>query len=114
MTFRKFRNDSERKAFLNDYTNRANGWQLWRTETIIERRWWRFDLTDDISIIVEEELKTFAYPERTEKWTPIQWYITDQKIAEYQCGDRTPHFGDYRSSKTVALAYLKACEKGEL
>lgn len=31
-----------------------------------------------------------------------------------QCGDQTPHFGDYRSSKTVALAYLKACEKDEL
>lgn len=110
----KFKNDKERKAFLDDYRNRLNGWFNWKSDIDLERRWWRLELTDDIAFVVEEEHQTFAFPEHHDAWTARQWYITDQKIAEYACGDRKPHFGDYKASKSQALQYLKACEKGEL
>lgn len=114
MAFRKFRNDKERKAFLDDFHNTDNGWIIWKFDTELERQWWRLELTNTIAIVVEEERRTYKYPEYREVWTPIQWFITDQKIAEYQCGDEVPHFGDYRTSKGRALEYIKAAEKGEL
>lgn len=55
MTFKTFKNDKERKAFLSDYRNKENGWYLWTFENALERRWWRLELTEGISFIVEED-----------------------------------------------------------
>lgn len=85
---------------------------MWKVDTDLERRLWRLDLTDDIAFVVEEEMQTFAFPEHHEEWRVRQWYITDRKFAEYQCGDREPHFSDYKVSKSQALEYLKGWEKG--
>ena len=112
MVFKTFKNDKERKAFLDDYRNTKNGWYLWTYDNALERRWWRIDLKDDISFVVEEEKMYFAFPKRHDEWTPKQWYITDQRIAQYACGDERPHFGNYRTSKSQALEYLKKIEKG--
>jgi hypothetical protein len=112
MTFKTFKNDKERKAFLEDYRNAANGWYLWTYDNALERRWWRLDMTEGISFIVEEDNLFFAYPKRHDEWTPQQWYITDQRIAQYACGDEKPHFGNYRASKSQAMEYLKKIEKG--
>lgn len=107
----KFKNDRARRAFLDDYRNTMNGWQMWKVDPEIERRMWKLDIIDDISIIVEEERMTFAYPEHHEEWVIRQWYITDRRFAEYQCGDGTPHFSDYKVSKTQVLEYIKEVEK---
>lgn len=55
MVFKTFKNDRERKAFLDDYRNGKNGWYLWTYENALERRWWRNDMTEGISFIVEED-----------------------------------------------------------
>lgn len=110
----RFSDNDERTDFVNDYTNRANGWYLWGNDPSIERRFWRFDLTSQISIIVEEELLYFAFPKRHEEWVPKNWYITDKRIAQYACGDQKPHFGNYLANRSMALEYLKKWDRGDL
>lgn len=110
--FNKFKNDKERKAFLEDYRNEENGWYLWTYDNAIERRWWRNDVAPGFSFIVEEEMIWISFPKRHDKWIVRQWFITDQQVAEYACGNKKPHFGNYRARKTQALEYLKKAEKG--
>ena len=92
-----FKNDKERLAFLDDYRNTSAGWYLWYAIEEIQRRWWKFDF-DNFSIIVEEQKRTYNWPEHHEAWTVVHWYITD--------GNDNP-FGDYVASRTMALARLK-------
>ena len=110
---KKFKNDRERKSFLDNYRSTDAGWILWKDDQDLERRWWRLQLTDSVAFIVEEEHLTYAYPERHDSWTARHWYITDRKVAEYTCGNRDPHFGDYRASKSEVLAFLKEVEKSD-
>lgn len=103
---KKFRNDKERIAFLEDYTNTKNGWKLDKEDTGKSRRWWRLDLPDGTVLIVEEELRTFIWPIKHTEWNVLTWFI----IKDWDDGRC---FGDRRGSRTQALAILKEVEKSD-
>lgn len=92
----KLKNDKERIAFLEDYRNEQNGWNLWKQDEDLGRWMWRYDL-DDISIIVEERLQTYEWPKKHQARTISNWYITDWSGL----------FEDHRASRTMALAEIK-------
>ena len=96
-----FKNDKERIAFLEDYRNQDNGWWLWKKDNDLNRKWWRFDLTD-CSFIVEEQLQTIRWPDVHEKYCVVHWYVIDNYEAP---------FADGQASRTQALARLKEAEK---
>lgn len=99
-TLKNFRNDKERIAFLEDYTNKENGWFLFRNDPEMKRRCWLLDLPEGASLIVEEELRTFTWPEEHQKWNVLTWFIIDDWT------EQKP-FGDCRGSRTQALNKLK-------
>lgn len=99
-----FRNDKERIAFLEDYTNRENGWYLFRNDIQMQRRAWALDLIDGTTFIVEEEVRTITWPETHLEWITIAWFIIED--------DGKP-YGDCRGSRTMALTKLKEVEKSE-
>lgn len=101
---KKFRNDKERIAFLEDYRNEQNGWYLWKHDEDLQRSWWRFDLPD-CALIVEEERRTFTYPHRHVTWNVVHWYI----VSDWTESAKT--FGDQVASRTQALAKIKEIEK---
>ncbi len=98
---KKFKNDKERIAFLEDYTNEENGWYLWKEDNDLERKWWRYDL-DDCALIVEEKLQTLHCPTNHQKWIVTHWYIIK---------DWHQPFEDGAASRTLALKVLKEAEK---
>ena len=102
---KKFKNDKERIAFLEDYRNADNGWYLWDENEDIGRKWWRYDLPD-CALIVEEEEHTPCenswWKEPSSLWIAIQWFIIK---------DWSMSFGDQRGSRTMALKELKRIEK---
>ena len=97
----KFKNDKERLFFLDSYRNTDNGWYLWKEIKDIQRRWWRIDF-DDFSIVVEEEEKTYNWPDIHREYVVVHWYIMN--------GTEMP-FADYKSSRTLALAEIKQLGK---
>ena len=97
----KFKNDKERKAFLDDYRNEDHGWHLWKQDVELGRRWWRVML-NSCHLVVEEELRTFEYPRKEKRWIVKHWYIVRAKCIP---------FGDQVASRTLALAELKKEEK---
>jgi len=108
MTDLNFKNDKERIAFLDDYRNTENGWYLWKEDDDRQIALWRFDLPGDISggaIIVEEELRTYEWPERHRTWSIRRWYI----ITDWSCEKQT--FGDQASSRTMALNLIKDIQR---
>ena len=100
----KFKNDKERIAFLEDYTNEDNGWYLWKHDEDLQRRWWRFDLPD-CALIVEEDMMTFEYPEKRVDWYIHNWFI----IKDWTFSEKT--FRDQVASRSMALRELKRVEK---
>ena len=102
------KNDAERLAFLDDYGNRENGWYIWKVEDDMQRMLWRFDLPQDTAggaIIVEEELRTYMWPEWHRKWTIKHWYI----IKDWSNKEKT--FADQVASRTLALNLIKDVQK---
>lgn len=102
---RKFKNDKERIAFLEDYRNKDNGWYLWKHDEDLQRSWWRFDLPD-CALIVEEQKRTIEWPNTHVAWLVIHWYI----VSDWS-GNHT--FGDQVASRSLALAKIKEIEKKE-
>lgn len=98
---RRFKNEKERKAFLADYRNLDNGWQLWKEDTDIDRRMWRNDLLE-FAFVVEEQLITYSWPEEHEEWAVLHWYVVT--------GSEKP-FADYQASKTQVLEKLKEWDR---
>lgn len=98
---KRFRNDRERIAFLEDYRNEENGWYLWKEIDQPERRWWRYDLSDR-ALIVEEKKVTYEYPKKHITWAVMHWYIIR---------DWNRLFSDQVASRSVALSALKADER---
>ena len=94
---KRFKNDKERKAFLDNYRNIDNGWYLWKEDEDIDRRMWRNDLIG-FAFIVEEQLFTLNWPEPHEAWGVLHWYINTF--------DSKP-FADYQASKTQVMEKLK-------
>lgn len=103
MKITELKNDKERIAFLEDYTNKENGWILWKELTDIRRRWWIYFL-DDCSLIVEEQEQEFAWPNIHMAWRPMHWYIIKAPLHEVP-------FANQVASKTLALAELKHAQK---
>ena len=97
----KFKNDKERISFLTDYRNLDHGWYLWKEDPDLDRKMWRLDL-DGVSLIVEEQLHTFTYPNKHEAWTVAHWFIVEDWKGPFQ---------DNVASRTLALAKLKEVEK---
>lgn len=97
----KFKNDKERIAFLEDYRNEEHGWYLWKELDDIKRKWWRFDLAH-CAFIVEEQLRTFMWPDEHTDWHVVHWYI----VTDWH----TP-LADNVASRTMALTVLKEEEK---
>ena len=98
-----FRNDKERIAFLDDYRNTRNGWKLWKCDEDLDRRWWRIEFPDGSAFVVEEQLRTFSWPEPHQEWIVAHWYIIPYRP--------DGPFGDYVGSRTQALNKLKAIGK---
>ena len=103
MDLKALRNDKERIAFLEDYTNEGNGWKLWKGDTDLQRRMWRYDLPDCM-LVVEEEKTTIIYPKEQQEWIARNWYIA------YDMSGAVP-FADYRASRTMALFKIKEITK---
>lgn len=101
---KKFKNDKERIAFLEDYRNEDNGWKLWKGDMDLQRRWWRLELAD-WTFVVEEEERTYHWPKTHKTWTVKHWFIIPLNA------DGT--FGDYVGSRTMALTKLKELEKAK-
>lgn len=100
---KKFKNDKERIAFLDDYRNLDNGWQLWKDDRELDRRWWRLSLGINI-FVVEEQRITYHYPETHVTWDVMHWYVIDDiRVSQ--------PFSDFRTSKSIALKVLKQIEK---
>lgn len=107
MAKKRFRNDKERIAFLEDYRNKENGWYLWKHDEDLQRSWWRYDLKGS-ALIVEEQQRTYSWPNVHVAWSVMHWYI----VTDWS--GNTP-FGDYVASRSQALAHIKELEKkGEL
>ena len=100
----ELKNDKQRLAFLDDYTNKENGWSLWKYDEDLQRRWWRYDLSD-CALIVEEDRMTFKYPNMHVDWYVRNWFI----ITDWSFREKT--FRDQVASRTLALAEIKRVQK---
>lgn len=100
----KFKNDKQRIAFLDDYWNKENGWYIWKEDSEIQRRWWRYDLPD-CALIVEEDRQTFMWPDKRVEWRIVHWFI----IKDWSFKEKT--FRDQVASRSMALKELKRIEK---
>ena len=94
-----FKNEKERREFLNDYTNADLGWSLWKSIPELSRRWWTAELDTDLYIVVEDQRVTYHYPTEHQAWQVLRWYITPKSSEE--------PFADFQVSKTHALEKLK-------
>jgi len=97
---RKFKNDKERIAFLQD-RNPEDGWYIWKHDPDLDRVWWRYDL-ESCAFVVETQRLTYRYPEEHIGTAVIHWYIID---------DWDGLFADQQASRSLALARLKQEEK---
>lgn len=104
MNIRNLKNDKERIAFLEDYRNMDNCWNLWKFDDDLQRRIWMLRLSAGVIFVVEEQLRTFSYPDKHESWSVMHWYIIE---------DPTAIFGDCVASKSMALTKLKEVSKLE-
>lgn len=100
----ELKNDKQRLAFLDDYTNEENGWYLWKYDDDLQRRWWKHDLPD-CALIVEEDQQTFTWPNLRIEWRKRDWFI----IRDWSQGAKT--FRDQVASRTLALAEIKRVQK---
>ena len=100
----ELKNDKQRLAFLDDYTNTENNWYCWKYDDDLQRRWWRYDLPD-CALIVEEDQQTFTWPEKQVKPRVVNWFI----IRDWTFKSGT--FRDQQASKTLALAEIKRVQK---
>lgn len=100
----ELKNDKQRLAFLDDYTNKENGWYLWKYDDDLQRRWWRYDLPD-CALIVEEDQQTFTWPNVRIEWRKRDWFI----IRDWSQNTKT--FRDQQASRTLALAEIKRVQK---
>lgn len=99
------RNDRERRQFLDGYRDSGNGWELWKEDKELERRWWRNKQLRGVILVVEEEMRTYVYPEAKSEWQVVHWYAL---------GNAAPldvswkmHFGDHAVGKTAVMSVLK-------
>jgi hypothetical protein len=107
----QLKNDNERRKFLDSYRDGTNGWKLWKSDEEMERRWWRNDSFKDVTLIVEEECRTYLYPEEHSVWTVLHWYAMGAVVP---AGARWKnHFGDFAVSKTAMMGILKLQEHAE-
>ena len=102
MNFKNLKNDKERIAFLEDYRNEDNGWYLWKQDDELKRRMWMLRLVADAVLVVEEQLRTFSWPDKHTSWTVMHWYVIE---------DPTAIFGDCVASRSLALTKLKEVQK---
>ena len=102
---KKYKNDKERIAFLEDYRNEENGWYLWKEDQDLQRRWWRYDMPEG-SLIVEEEERTFTWPKPHRTWSVLKWFIVND-------WKDTP-IGDQSGSRSQALMKIKEIEKSDI
>ena len=100
----KFKNDKQRIAFLVDYQNKKSGWYIWKEDSELQRRWWRFDLPD-CALIVEEDQRTYEWPDTRVEWAVVHWYI----IKDWTFKKKT--FRDQVGSRSEALRELRRIEK---
>ena len=100
----ELKNDKQRLAFLDDYTNTENGWYCWKYDEDLQRRWWRYDLPD-CALIVEEDQTTLHWPNIHIGWCRMGWFI----IRDWSQGAKT--FRDQQASRTLALAEIKRVQK---
>ena len=106
-----FKNDAERIEFLENYRNMDLGWCLWKDDRDRQLRVFRNDITENLCFLVEEQLLTFSWPNRNQKWTVRDRYIVNWA----ETGDRMERgmqtFGDQRASRTQQLTALKELQK---
>lgn len=103
--FMALRNDKERMAFLDNYTDDCNAyWFLAKMLTGYDRRFFAYQ-GDGYSIYVEDELQTLTWPKKHEKWLSRAFYLVP-----LENGTRKP-FADYRMSKTQIINWIKEHRK---
>jgi len=106
----QFKNDKERRKFLDNYRDEASGWKLWKSDEEMERRWWRNDMPA-MSLVVEEELRTYMYPAKHSEWVVLHWYALGA-VASAE-GNEKDHFGDCSVGKTAVMGALKSLKPAE-
>lgn len=101
--FRTFRNDKERKEFLDNYHNSENGWNKWKGDEDLSRYWWRCEIDDNVFLVIEEQLESYIFPVYHTKMRPMHYYITPEIIEK--------PFSDYGKSKTEVLEKIKKLDR---
>lgn len=100
----KLKNDKERIAFLEE-RRKEDGWFLWIRDSVIGRRFRRYDTEEGGSIIVEERYQTITWPKPEAKWIERNWYLFTDAESYNQ------PFEDRKASRTLALAYIKTLDE---
>ena len=106
-----FKNDKERTDFLEDYRSVERGWCLWKDDHDRQLRVFRNDIAEDLCFLVEEELRTYEWPDKHQDWTVRNRYIVDwaETGSDFRRGEKT--FGDQQASRTQQLTALKEFQK---
>jgi len=110
MVTQRFRNDTERAAFLDNYREESAGWYLWKEDPELGEKIWRNDLSDTHYYAVREVFETSLWPKKHQKWYAIDRYIVDLGDPEEEF---PPTFHDQRASRTQQLTDLKEFQKKE-
>lgn len=100
MNISDFKNDAQRREFLEGYYKKDSGFEPWKGDGEIGIRWWKIDFDNGLSIIVEERMQTV---EKSRRWICHDWYIVR---------DWSKPIWDQRGCITNAVAALKAQRKG--
>lgn len=97
----KFKNDTERLAFLDDFRKEENGWKLWKGDMDLQRKLYRCNV-GPVVYVVEEEKRTFEWPQKHKTWSVFRRYIVE---------DEMEPLGDQLASKTQQLVKLRDLQR---
>lgn len=97
----RLKNDKERIAFL-EARKPEEGWNLWRGDDELGRRFWIYETEGGTGILVEERLQTMLYPKKAPRWIERNWYL----ITDW----REP-VEDQKASRTQALMFIRGLKE---
>lgn len=104
-----FRNDDDRRDWIDGYKRGHRDWGIWVEYPLINRRFWRAELCG-CWFIIEERLQTifnpFTEPKYSLGWSTCAGYIVpDANNITWK------PLEDYKASKTQMLNKIKELEK---
>ena len=114
----KLKNNDQRKEFIDNYSS----WPVWIDQKLTGERYYRYDLTDKVAMVVKvsqkhdresyKELKTIGYGAE-------QYYLVGVSFEYSVKGstfkeDSTRTFYECGTNKSTLVEYLKDFQKGQV